>query len=43
MSEYFDELMMNEVIAIERDELKGRKTVYESQTVKKIMIIMRFA
>lgn len=45
MSEFFDELItgLNEAAAIERDELKGRKTVYENQSVKKFMIIMRFA
>lgn len=38
MSEFFDELItgLNEAVAIERGELKGRKTVYESQTVKEI-------
>ena len=37
MSEFFDDLMtgLNEAIAIERGELKGRKTVYEIQPVKK--------
>ena len=37
MSEYFDELMtgLNEAVAIERGELKGRTTVYEIQPVKK--------
>ena len=36
MSEFFDELMtgLNEAVAIERGELKGRKTVYEIQPVK---------
>ena len=37
MSKYFDGLMtsLNEAIAIERGELKGRRTVYEIQPVKK--------
>lgn len=37
MSEFFDELMtgLNEAVAIERGELKGRNTVYEIQPVKK--------
>ena len=37
MSKHFDELMtgLNEAIAIERGELKGRRTVYEIQPVKK--------
>ena len=37
MSEFFDDLMtgLNEAIAIERGELKGRKTVYEIQPVKR--------
>ena len=36
MSEFFDELItgLNEAVAIERGELKGRKTVYEIQPVK---------
>ena len=36
MSEFFDDLMtgLNEAIAIERGELKGRKTVFEIQPVK---------
>ena len=37
MSKYFDDLMtgLNEAIAIERGELKGKRTVYEIQPVKK--------
>ena len=37
MSDFFDDLMtgLNEAIAIERGELKGRKTVYEIQPVKR--------
>lgn len=37
MSKFFDNLMasLNEAVAIERGELKGRKTVYEIQPVKK--------
>ena len=37
MSEFFDELMtgLNEAVEIERGTLKGRKTVYEIQPVKK--------
>ena len=37
MSKHFDDLMtgLNEAIAIERGELKGRRTVYEIQPVKK--------
>ena len=37
MSKFFDSLMtsLNEAVAIEREELKGRKTVYEIQPVKK--------
>ena len=37
MSKFFDTLMtsLNEAVAIERGELKGRKTVYEIQPVKK--------
>lgn len=37
MSEFFDELMtgLNEAVEIERGNLKGRKTVYEIQPVKK--------
>ncbi len=37
MSEFFDELMtgLNEAVAIEKGSLKGRKTVYEIQPVKK--------
>jgi len=37
MSKFFDTLMtsLNEAVAIEREELKGRKTVYEIQPVKK--------
>jgi len=37
MSEFFDSLMtgLNEAVAIERGELKGRKTVYEIQPIKK--------
>ncbi len=37
MSEFFDELMtgLNEAVAIEKGKLKGRKTVYEIQPVKK--------
>lgn len=37
MSKYFDEIMtsLNEAVAIERGEIKGRKTVYEIQPVKK--------
>ena len=36
MSKYFDDLMtgLNEALAIEKGELKGRKTVYEIQPVK---------
>ena len=36
MNEFFDDLMtgLNEAVAIERGELKGRKTVYEIQPVK---------
>lgn len=36
MSKCFDDLMtgLNEAVAIERGELKGRKTVYEIQPVK---------
>lgn len=36
MSDFFKELMtsLNEAIAIERGELKGKKTVYEIQPVK---------
>ena len=36
MSKFFDDLMtgLNEAVAIERGELKGRKTVYEIQPVK---------
>ncbi len=36
MSKYFDDLMtgLNEALAIEKRELKGRKTVYEIQPVK---------
>ena len=36
MSEFFDELItgLNEAVAIERGELKGRKTVYEIQPAK---------
>ena len=38
MSNFFDNVMtgLNEAVAIERGELKGRKTVYEIQPVKKI-------
>jgi len=38
MSEFFDELLtgLNEAVAIERGELKGRKTVYENQSVKNL-------
>ncbi|QTQ11028.1 helix-turn-helix domain-containing protein [Treponema parvum] len=37
MSEFFENLMtgLNEAVAIERGKLKGRKTVYEIQPVKK--------
>ena len=37
MSKFFDTLMasLNEAVAIERGELKGRKTIYEIQPVKK--------
>ena len=37
MSDFFDSLMtgLNEAVAIERGELKGRKTVYEIQPIKK--------
>ena len=37
MSKFFDNLMasLKEAIAIERGELKGRKTIYEIQPVKK--------
>ena len=37
MSNFFDNVMtgLNEAVAIERGELKGRKTVYEIQPVKK--------
>lgn len=37
MSDFFDELMtgLNEAVAIERGELRGRRTVYEIQPVKK--------
>jgi len=37
MSKHFDDLMagLNEAIAIERGELKGKRTVYEIQPVKK--------
>ena len=37
MSEFFDELMtgLNEAVEIERGTLKGKKTVYEIQPVKK--------
>ncbi|ERF60469.1 DNA-binding helix-turn-helix protein [Treponema socranskii subsp. socranskii VPI DR56BR1116 = ATCC 35536] len=37
MSKFFDSLMtsLNEAVAIEQGELKGRKTVYEIQPVKK--------
>ena len=37
MSDFFDELMtgLNEAVAIEKGTLKGRKTVYEIQPVKK--------
>ncbi|MBO4858749.1 MAG: helix-turn-helix domain-containing protein [Treponema sp.] len=37
MSKFYDDLMtgLNEAVAIERGELKGRKTVYEIQPVKK--------
>ena len=37
MSEYFEELMtgLNEAVEIERGNLKGRKTVYEIQPVKR--------
>lgn len=37
MSEFFDSLMtgLNEAVAIERGKLKGRKTVYEIQPIKK--------
>ena len=37
MSKYFDELMssLNEAVAIERGELKGRTKFYEIQPVKK--------
>lgn len=37
MSNYYDELMtsLNEAVEIERGNLKGRKTVYEIQPVKK--------
>ena len=37
MSDFFDNLMtgLNEAVAIERGELKGRKTVYEIQPIKK--------
>ena len=36
MSKYFDDLMtgLNEALAIEKGEVKGRKTVYEIQPVK---------
>ena len=36
MSKFFDDLMtgLNEAVAIEKGELKGRKTVYEIQPVK---------
>lgn len=37
MSEFFNDLMtgLNEALAIEKAEAKGRKTVYEIQPVKK--------
>ena len=37
MSDFFDSLMtgLNEAVAIERGELKGRKAVYEIQPIKK--------
>ena len=37
MSDFFNDLMtgLNEALAIERGEIKGRKTVYEIQPVKK--------
>ena len=37
MSKFYDDLMtgLNEAVAIERGELKARKTVYEIQPVKK--------
>ena len=37
MSNFFDELMtsLNEAVAIEQGKLQGRKSVYESQPVKK--------
>ncbi len=37
MGNYYDELMtsLNEAVEIERGNLKGRKTVYEIQPVKK--------
>lgn len=37
MNEFYEELMagLNEAVAIERGELKGKKTVYEIQPVKK--------
>lgn len=37
MSNFFDDLMtgLNEAVAVERGELKGRKTTYEIQPVKK--------
>lgn len=37
MSEFFEELIagLNEAVAIEKGTLKGRKTVYEIQPVKK--------
>lgn len=36
MSDFYNDLMtgLNEAVAIERGELKGRKTVYEIQPVK---------
>ena len=36
MSDFFNDLMvgLNEAVAIERGELKGKKTVYEIQPVK---------
>ncbi|MCR5763927.1 MAG: transcriptional regulator, partial [Treponema sp.] len=37
MSEFFEELMtgLNEAVEIEKGTLKGRKTIYEIQPVKK--------
>lgn len=43
MSNFFDELMtgLNEAVAIEKGELKGRKTIYEIQPGKNEQTILQ--